>query len=176
MAIKTAIKRNTYFDSVSLMSVTGRANAVAGVDQAMIGMGTAMNKEVLQNVGMLTPEAAEARARMAYAALLSGICLAQTGLAPEANLMREPDLTVWFDLAPEVAAERLAGADLALGARAPAQLDQPADQGHLSGELGIGEGGVVVRPGLQVHRVVRPGREKVLPHPLGRERRERGHQ
>ena len=35
---------------------------------------------------------------------------AQTGLAPEANLMREPDLTVWFDLAPEVAAERLAGA------------------------------------------------------------------
>ena len=63
MAIKTAIKRNTYFDSVSLMSVTGRANAVAGVDQAMIGMGTAMNKEVLQNVGMLTPEAAEAQER-----------------------------------------------------------------------------------------------------------------
>jgi dTMP kinase len=27
-----------------------------------------------------------------------------------ADLMREPDLTVWFDLAPEVAAERLAGA------------------------------------------------------------------
>ncbi|MFP5445517.1 MAG: dTMP kinase, partial [Betaproteobacteria bacterium] len=36
--------------------------------------------------------------------------LAQTGLSPEADLMREPDLTVWFDLAPEVAAERLAGA------------------------------------------------------------------
>jgi dTMP kinase len=36
--------------------------------------------------------------------------LAQTGLSPDANLMRDPDLTVWFDLAPEVAAERLAGA------------------------------------------------------------------
>ena len=36
--------------------------------------------------------------------------LAQTGLAPQADLMREPDLTVWFDLAPETAAERLAGA------------------------------------------------------------------
>ena len=36
--------------------------------------------------------------------------LAQTGLAPQSDLMREPDLTVWFDLAPEVAAERLAGA------------------------------------------------------------------
>ena len=34
--------------------------------------------------------------------------LAQTGLAPQPDLMREPDLTLWFDLAPEVAAERLA--------------------------------------------------------------------
>lgn len=36
--------------------------------------------------------------------------LAQTGLAPQPDLMREPDLTLWFDLAPAVAAERLAGA------------------------------------------------------------------
>ena len=36
--------------------------------------------------------------------------LAQTGLALDPDLMREPDLTVWFDLAPEVAAQRLAGA------------------------------------------------------------------
>ena len=48
--------------------------------------------------------------------------LAQTGLAPEVNLMREPDLTVWFDLAPEVAAERLAGA------RVPDRFEsQPVD-------------------------------------------------
>ena len=48
--------------------------------------------------------------------------LAQTGLAPEADLMREPDLTVWFDLAPEVAAERLAGA------RVPDRFEsQPVD-------------------------------------------------
>ncbi|NMM75764.1 dTMP kinase [Acidovorax sp. SRB_14] len=36
--------------------------------------------------------------------------LAQTGLAPEPDLMREPDLTVWFDLPVEVAAQRLAAA------------------------------------------------------------------
>ena len=36
--------------------------------------------------------------------------LAQTGLAPQADWMREPDLTLWFDLAPAVAAARLAGA------------------------------------------------------------------
>lgn len=36
--------------------------------------------------------------------------MAQTGCAPEANLMREPDLTIWFDLPAAVAAERLAAA------------------------------------------------------------------
>lgn len=33
--------------------------------------------------------------------------LAQTGIGLEPDLMLEPDLTLWFDLAPEVAAERL---------------------------------------------------------------------
>jgi len=36
--------------------------------------------------------------------------LAQTGLTLQPDLMREPDLTLWFDLAPAVAAARLAGA------------------------------------------------------------------
>ncbi|MBQ0131029.1 MAG: dTMP kinase [Comamonas sp.] len=36
--------------------------------------------------------------------------MAQTGSGLEANLMREPDLTVWFDLPAAVAAQRLASA------------------------------------------------------------------
>ena len=36
--------------------------------------------------------------------------MAQTGIGLEPYLMIEPDLTVWFDIAPEVAAQRLAGA------------------------------------------------------------------
>jgi len=36
--------------------------------------------------------------------------LAQTGLGPEPDLMRNPDLTLWFDLPPQVAAQRLADA------------------------------------------------------------------
>ena len=36
--------------------------------------------------------------------------IAQTGLALEPDLMRNPDLTLWFDLAPDVAAARLADA------------------------------------------------------------------
>lgn len=38
--------------------------------------------------------------------------LVQTGVAPDPAQLREPDLTVWFDLPAEVAAERLAHARL----------------------------------------------------------------
>lgn len=38
--------------------------------------------------------------------------LVQTGVAPEPGRLREPDLTIWFDLPPEVAAERLSQARL----------------------------------------------------------------
>lgn len=36
--------------------------------------------------------------------------MVQTGIAVEPDLMLEPDLTLWFDVAPAVAAERLASA------------------------------------------------------------------
>ncbi len=38
--------------------------------------------------------------------------LVQTGLGAQPGRMREPDLTLWFDVEPEVAAARLAGARL----------------------------------------------------------------
>lgn len=48
--------------------------------------------------------------------------MVQTAVAPQPDLMREPDLTVWFDLAPEIAAERLNGA------RVPDRFEaQPVD-------------------------------------------------
>jgi len=34
----------------------------------------------------------------------------QTGKGLQADLIRQPDMTVWFDLAPEIAAQRLSGA------------------------------------------------------------------
>ncbi len=36
--------------------------------------------------------------------------LTQTGIGPEPDLMLQPDLTLWFDVPPEVAAQRLAQA------------------------------------------------------------------
>lgn len=56
MPIKVVIKQNTYFDSVSLMSLSTKANQIEGVEQVVVAMGTEMNKGVLRNVGLLTPE------------------------------------------------------------------------------------------------------------------------
>lgn len=56
MTVEAVIKPNTYFDSVSLMLLSTKANQIEGVKQAVIAMGTPMNKGVLGNVGLLTPE------------------------------------------------------------------------------------------------------------------------
>ena len=60
MTVQIKIKKNTYFDSVSLMSFSTKANQIEDVKQAMIGMGTDMNKEVIRNVGMGSSEIEEA--------------------------------------------------------------------------------------------------------------------
>jgi FdrA protein len=61
MSIKVVIKSNAYFDSVSLMSLSTKANQIEGVEQAVIAMGTEMNKEVIRNVGLITPELEQAK-------------------------------------------------------------------------------------------------------------------
>lgn len=61
MTVKAIVKENTYFDSVSLMSLSTKANQIEGVEQAIIAMGTEMNKEVMKNVGLITPEVEEAK-------------------------------------------------------------------------------------------------------------------
>ncbi|NYD78066.1 acyl-CoA synthetase FdrA [Arthrobacter cupressi] len=60
MSVTAVIKKNSYFDSVSLMSISTKANGLDGVGQAFVAMATEMNKGVLQNLGLLTPELAEA--------------------------------------------------------------------------------------------------------------------
>ena len=57
MAIQTIIKKNTYFDSVSLMAISTRANGIEGIRQVNIAMGTEKNKDILHNVGLYTPAA-----------------------------------------------------------------------------------------------------------------------
>lgn len=61
MTVQVVVKANTYFDSVSLMSLSTKANQIEGVEQAIIAMGTEMNKEVIRNVGLMTQEVEEAK-------------------------------------------------------------------------------------------------------------------
>ncbi len=55
------IRKNTYLDSVSLMSMSTKANGIEGVTRAFIAMATPMNKEVLANLDITDPEIDEAR-------------------------------------------------------------------------------------------------------------------
>ena len=56
MRSKTLVKKNLYFDSVSLMKISSRISALPGVKEAIVGMGTELNKELLQNMGILDAE------------------------------------------------------------------------------------------------------------------------
>lgn len=61
MSTRIVIKKNTYFDSVSLMSVSTKANQLEGVEQAFVAMATEMNKGVLRNLGLLNDELEQAK-------------------------------------------------------------------------------------------------------------------
>jgi len=54
--IKTIIKKGAYFDSVSLMQVAKKLNAVPGVIDSAVVMATKENKGIIKASGLLTPE------------------------------------------------------------------------------------------------------------------------
>lgn len=56
MPERILVKKNSYHDSVTLMSVSKGVSEVPGVLEAMVGMGTEHNKELLANVGFRGPE------------------------------------------------------------------------------------------------------------------------
>ncbi len=54
--IKTVIKKGAYFDSVSLMQVAKKINAIAGVIDSAVVMATKENKGIIRASGLLTQE------------------------------------------------------------------------------------------------------------------------
>lgn len=56
MITKTIIKSNAYFDSVTLMKISGIASKIEGVTHVLVGMGTDLNKASLKNVELLSAE------------------------------------------------------------------------------------------------------------------------
>ncbi len=55
--LKTIIKQNNYQDSVNLMLLANEINAIDGIAQCSIMMGTDANKDILKNTNLLTNEA-----------------------------------------------------------------------------------------------------------------------
>ena len=56
MVNKTEIRKNVYYDSVTLMSLTGKILDMESVDNAVISMATQMNKDLLKSVDLSNEE------------------------------------------------------------------------------------------------------------------------
>lgn len=56
MIIKSYVKKNSYYDSVVLMQVTKDLKKLDDIQEVIVGMGTELNKELAQNLGLLTDE------------------------------------------------------------------------------------------------------------------------
>jgi succinyl-CoA synthetase alpha subunit len=62
MTVHVEIRKNTYYDSVTLMALTQKMAALPGIAEAVAVMATPMNKDLLAGVGLLSPEASAAGA------------------------------------------------------------------------------------------------------------------
>lgn len=51
-----SIRKNTYYDSVKLMLISKDVKKVEGVHEALVGMGTDLNKELSENLNLMTDE------------------------------------------------------------------------------------------------------------------------
>lgn len=62
MLIKNIVKKDTYQDSVFLMSIANRVKSLEGIEEVSCLMGTPENKKLLAEVNLLTDEGKEAEA------------------------------------------------------------------------------------------------------------------
>ena len=54
--VKIEIRKNAYYDSVTLMLISNEIKKLGGVEEALIGMGTDLNHEIVHKIGLATPE------------------------------------------------------------------------------------------------------------------------
>lgn len=50
------IRNNAYYDSVTLMLISRELKKLPGIEEALVGMGTDLNKEIAGNLGISSPE------------------------------------------------------------------------------------------------------------------------
>ena len=54
--VQLEIRKNAYYDSVTLMLISKELKKLDGVSEALVGMGTDLNIEIAHNIGVATPE------------------------------------------------------------------------------------------------------------------------
>lgn len=54
--VKLEIRKNAYYDSVTLMLISKDIKKMDGIHEALVGMGTDLNREIALNIGLATPE------------------------------------------------------------------------------------------------------------------------
>jgi succinyl-CoA synthetase alpha subunit len=54
--VKLEIRKNAYYDSVTLMLISKDVKKIDGISEALVGMGTDLNREIAHNIGLATPE------------------------------------------------------------------------------------------------------------------------
>ena len=54
--VNLEIRKNAYYDSVTLMLISKDVKKVPGVSEALVGMGTDLNREIAENIGVATPD------------------------------------------------------------------------------------------------------------------------
>ncbi|MBN1286969.1 MAG: FdrA family protein [Anaerolineae bacterium] len=94
MAVRYFIKASQYFDSVALMNATRDVQALPGIEDAALVMGTEANKRLLARVAPLTPEAqATSSTDLVMMVKGDGAALDQALAMAEALLTKQPGQT-----------------------------------------------------------------------------------
>lgn len=53
MVVRSSVRKNAYYDSVTLMLISKEIKKIPGVEEALIGMGTELNLELVKNLNMI---------------------------------------------------------------------------------------------------------------------------
>lgn len=101
--IRVIVKKDTYYDSVTLMIVSSKVTSLDGVEEAVVAMATPLNKELLEHVGMLTNQVEEAKADdliIAIKAIDESVCDEAIKVAEEAMRAKAADRNKEGQIAP----------------------------------------------------------------------------
>ncbi len=90
MTVRFVIKVSQYFDSVSLMNVARDVQALPGVEDAALVMGTAANKALLEQVGPITSEVEAASANDLILMVKGDEAVLDGALATAEKLLAKP--------------------------------------------------------------------------------------